>query len=354
MRGLFLHGLTSLMGDVVRGVAKSTSRMKESVLFHEEEEEKKHTEFKKQMKQMETREKTAQEIIDKSKVVIAHLKARAKENEGKNKKEVAQLKGELEERNKKMEENEEKNKKEVAHLKGELEERNQKIKTNEEKKKKEVAHLQEELEGRNKKIQENEEELKTREKRAKEDEARNKKEVAQLKGELEERNQQIKTNEEKKKKEVAHLQNSFHIRLDGLKKKLDNKDEVIGELKKHNAGLRVAFDLNAGVNMQIEDLDAKIEEANLEARNLKRSRQDLEVAVGPEMKKVCAAVIQLRNDDVATGLKMLEASANIIAPALAISKNQKRRAQRAKNGGDDGLKGNKYCGICKDLFRLDL
>ena len=329
MRGLFLHGLTSLMGDVVRGVAKSTSRVKESVLFHEEEEEKKHTEFKKQMKQMETREKTAQEIIDKSKVVIAHLKARAKENEGKNKKEVAQLKGELEERNKKMEENEEKNKKEVA-------------------------HLQEELEGRNKKIQENEEELKTREKRAKEDEARNKKEVAQLKGELEERNQQIKTNEEKKKKEVAHLQNSFHIRLDGLKKKLDNKDEVIGELKKHNAGLRVAFDLNAGVNMQIEDLDAKIEEANLEARNLKRSRQELEVAVGPEMKKVCAAVIQLRNDDVATGLKMLEASANIIAPALAMSKNQKRRAQRAKNGGGDGLKGNKYCGICKDLFRLDL
>ena len=329
MRGLFLHGLTSLMGDVVRGVAKSTSRMKESVLFHEEEEEKKHTEFKKQMKQMETREKTAQEIIDKSKVVIAHLKARAKENEGKNKKEVAQLKGELEERN-------------------------QKIKTNEEKKKKEVAHLQEELEGRNKKIQENEEELKTREKRAKEDEARNKKEVAQLKGELEERNQQIKTNEEKKKKEVAHLQNSFHIRLDGLKKKLDNKDEVIGELKKHNAGLRVAFDLNAGVNMQMEDLDAKIEEANLEARNLKRSRQELEETAGPEMKKVCAAVIQLRNEDVATGLKMLEASANIIAPALAMSKNAKRRAQRAKNGGGNGLKGNKYCGICKDFFRLDL
>ena len=116
----------------------------------------------------------------------------------------------------------------------------------------------------------------------------------------------------------------------------------------------MAFDLNAGVNMQMEDLDAKIEEANLEARNLKRSRQELEAAAGPEMKKVCAAVIQLRNEDVATGLKMLEASANIIAPALAMSKNQKRRAQRAKNGGDDGLKGNKYCGICKDLFRLDL
>ena len=265
MRGLFLHGLTSLMGDVVRGVTKSTSRMKESVLFHEEEEEKKHTEFKKQMKQMETREKKAQEIIDKSKVVIAHLKARAKENEGKNKKEVAQLKGELEERN-----------------------------------------------------------------------------------------QKIKTNEEKKKKEVAHLQNSFHIRFDGLKKKLDNKDEVIGKLEKRNAGLSKAFDFNAGVNMQIESLDAKIEEANLEARNLKRSREDLEVAVGPEMKKVCAAVVQLRDGDVDTGLEMLDTSEKIIVPALTISKNQKRRAQRAKNGGDDGLKGNKYCGICKDFFRLDL
>ena len=286
MRGLFLRGLTSLMGDVVRGVAKSTSRMKESVLFHEGEEEKKHTDFKKQMKQMETREKTAHRCYAL--------------------------------------------------------------------KKKEVAHLQEELEGRNKKIQENEEELKTREKRAKEDKARNKKEVAQLKGELEERNQQIKTNEEKKKKEVAHLQNSFHIRLDGLKKKLDSKDEIIGKLEKRNAGLSKAFDFNAGVNMQIESLDAKIEEANLEARSLKRSREDLEFAVGPEMKKVCAAVVQLRDGDVDTGLEMLDTSEKIIVPALTISKNQKRRAQRAKNGGDDGLKGNKYCGICKDLFRLDL
>ena len=91
-------------------------------------------------------------------------------------------------------------------------------------------------------------------------------------------------------------------------------------MKKHNAGLRVAFDLNAGVNMQIEDLDAKIEEANLEARNLKRSRQELEAAAGPEMKKVCGAVIQLKSkkpEDAATGLKMLQASANIIAPAVA-------------------------------------
>ena len=244
MRGLFLDNLTSLVGDVFRGVTNSTSRMKESVLFHKEEEEKKY-------KQMEERKN----------------------------KEVAQLRGEVEERNKQ--------------------------------------------------IKSNEEELKTREERAKEDEANH-------------------------KKEVANLQKSFHIRIDQLQKKLEDKDGVIGELKKHNAGLRVAFDLNAGVNMQIEDLDAKIEEANLEARNLKRSRQELEAAAGPEMKKVCAAVIQLRNEDVATGLKMLEASANIIAPAVAQSKNQKRRAQRAKNGGGDSLKGNKYCGICKDFFRLDL
>ena len=285
MRGLFLHGLTSLMGEVVRGVTKSTSRMKESVLFHEEEEEKKHTELK---KQMETRNKKAKEVIDKSKEVIAHLKR--------------------------------------------------------------------ELEGKDKRIKENEEELKTREKRAKENEEKNKEEVAQLKGELEERDKKIKENEEKNKKEVAHLQKSFHIRFDRLQKKLDNKDEVIGKLEKHNAGLNRAFDFNADVNMEIEALDAKIEEANLEARNLKRSREDLEVAVGPEMKKVCAAVVHLRNGDVDTGLKMLDASENIIVPALTLSKNQKRRARRAegKKGGDNGLKGNKYsCGICKDLFTLD-
>ena len=316
MRGLFLHGLTSLMGEVVRGVTKSTSRMKESVLFHEEEEEKKHTELK---KQMETRNKKAKEVIDKSKVVIAHLK---RELEGKDKR-IKENEEELKTRDKRAKENEEKNKEEVAQLKGELEERDKKIKENEEKNKKEVAHLQEELEGRDKKIKEN---------------------------------------EEKNKKEVAHLQKSFHIRFDRLQKKLDNKDEVIGKLEKHNAGLNRAFDFNAGVNMEIESLDAKIEEANLEARNLKRSREDLEVAVGPEMKKVCAAVVHLRNGEVDTGLKMLEASANIIAPALAMSKNQKRRARRAEGekkrereekGGDNGLKGKKYsCGICKDFFTL--
>ena len=294
MRGLFLDNLTSLVGDVFRGVTNSTSRMKESVLFHKEEEEKKY-------KQMEERKN----------------------------KEVAKLKEELKERDRKIKEDEAKHKKEVAKLKGDVEERNKQIKSNEE-------------------------ELKTREKRAKEDEAKHKKEVAKLKGEVEERSRKIKEDEANHKQEVANLQKSFHIRIGQFEKKLEDKDGVIGELKKHNAGLRVAFDLNAGVNMQMEDLDAKIEEANLEARNLKRSRQELEETAGPEMKKVCAAVIQLRSNDVANGLKVIEASANIIAPAVAMSKNAKRRAQRAKNGGGNVLKGNKYCGICKEFFRLDL
>ena len=42
MRGLFLDNLTVLVGDVFKGVANSTSRMKESVLFHKGEEEKKY------------------------------------------------------------------------------------------------------------------------------------------------------------------------------------------------------------------------------------------------------------------------------------------------------------------------
>ena len=235
MRGLFLDNLTSLVGDVFKGVTNSTSRMKESVLFHKEEEEKKY-------KQMEERKN---------------------------------------------------------------------------------------------------------------------KEVAKLKGEVEERSRKTKEDEANHKQEVANLQKSFHIRIGQfekevakLKKKLEDKDGVIGELKKHNAGLRVAFDLNAGVNMQMEDLDAKIEEANLKAANFKRSRQELEETTGPAMKKVCFAVNQMRSkkqEVVANGLQMLEASAKIIGPAVAESKNQKRRAQRER-----AKKGNKYCGICKDFFRLDL
>ena len=104
--------------------------------------------------------------------------------------------------------------------------------------------------------------------------------------------------------------------------------------------------------MQMENLAAKEEAANLKAANFKRSRQELEQTTGPEMKKVCVAVNQLRSkkqEVVANGLQMLEASAKIIGPAVAESKNQKRRAQRER-----AKKGNKYYGICKDFFRLDL
>ena len=280
MRGLFLDNLTGLVGDVFKGVANSTSRMKESVLFHKGEEEKKY-------KQMEERKN----------------------------KEVAKLKEELKERDKQVEE-------------------------------------------RNKLIKAKEEELKTREEKAKEDDAKHKEEVAKLKGEVEETNKQVEeTNKqvEETNKQIKAKEKELKTReekIDKLKKKLDDKDGIIGELRKHNAGLKVAFDLNAGVTMQMEDWDAKIEEANLKAANFKRSRQELEETTGPEMKKVCVAVNQLRSkkqEVVANGLQMLEASAKIIGPAVAQSKNQKRRAQRER-----AKKGNKYCGICKDFFRLDL
>ena len=280
MRGLFLDNLTGLVGDVFKGVANSTSRMKESVLFHNGEEEKKY-------KQMEERKN----------------------------KEVAKLKEELKERDKQVEE-------------------------------------------RNKLIKAKEEELKTREEKAKEDDAKHKEEVAKLKGEVEETNKQVEeTNKQMeetnkqikaKEKELKTKEEKF----EKLKKKLDDKDGIIGELRKHNAGLKVAFDLNAGVIMQMQDWDAKIEEANLKAANFKRSRQELEETTGPEMKKVCVAVNQLRSkkqEVVASGLQMLEASAKIIGPAVDQSRNQKRRAQRER-----AKKGNKYCGICKDFFRLDL
>ena len=280
MRGLFLDNLTGLVGDVFKGVANSTSRMKESVLFHNGEEEKKY-------KQMEERKN----------------------------KEVAKLKEELKERDKQVEE-------------------------------------------RNKLIKAKEEELKTREEKAKEDDAKHKEEVAKLKGEVEETNKQVEeTNKqmEETNKQIKAKEKELKTReekIDKLKKKLDDKDGIIGELRKHNAGLKVAFDLNAGVIMQMQDWDAKIEEANLKAANFKRSRQELEETTGPEMKKVCVAVNQLRSkkqEVVASGLQMLEASAKIIGPAVDQSKNQKRRAQRER-----AKKGNKYCGICKDFFRLDL
>ena len=326
MRGLFLDNLTGLVGDVFKGVANSTSRMKESVLFHKGEEEKKY-------KQMEERKN----------------------------KEVAKLKEELKERDKQVEERN----KLIKAKEEELKTREEKAKEDDAKHKEEVAKLKSEVEERDKQIKAKEEELKTREEKAKEDDAKHKEEVAKLKGEVEETNKQVEetnkqveeTNKqmEETNKQIKAKEKELKTReekIDKLKKKLDDKDGIIGELRKHNAGLKVAFDLNAGVTMQMEDWDAKIEEANLKAANFKRSRQELEETTGPEMKKVCVAVNQLRSkkqEVVANGLQMLEASAKIIGPAVAQSKNQKRRAQRER-----AKKGNKYCGICKDFFRLDL
>ena len=326
MRGLFLDNLTGLVGDVFKGVANSTSRMKESVLFHNGEEEKKY----KQMEERKNKEvaKLKEELKERDKQVEERNKLiKAKEEE-------------LKTREEKAKEDDAKHKEEVAKLKAEVEERNKQI------------------EERNKQIKAKEDELKTREERAKEDEAKYKEEVARLKGEMEETNKQVEeTNKqmEETNKQIKAKEKELKTReekIDKLKKKLDDKDGIIGELRKHNAGLKVAFDLNAGVIMQMQDWDAKIEEANLKAANFKRSRQELEETTGPEMKKVCVAVNQLRSkkqEVVANGLQMLEASAKIIGPAVAQSKNQKRRAQRER-----AKKGNKYCGICKDFFRLDL
>ena len=277
MRGLLLDNLTGLVGDVFKGVANSTSRMKESVLFHNGEEEKKY-------KQMEERKN----------------------------KEVAKLTEDLKERDKQVEE-------------------------------------------RNKLIKAKEEELRTREEKAKEDDAKHKEEVAKLKAEVEERNKQIEERNKQikaKEDEMKTREERANIRIDKLKKQLEYKDGIIRELRTHNAGLKVAFDLNAGVTMQMEDLAAKEEAANLKAANFKRSRQELEQTTGPEMKKVCVAVNQLRSkkqEVVANGLQVIEASAKIIGPAVAQSKNKKRREERGRS-----KKGNQYCGFCKDFFRLDL
>ena len=275
MRGLLLDNLTGLVGDVFKGVANSTSRMKESVLFHNGEEEKKY-------KQMEERK-----------------------NE-----EVAKLKEELKERDKQVEE-------------------------------------------RNKQIKANEEELKTREERAKEDDAKHKEEVAKLKGEVEETNKQVEeTNKqvEETNKQIKAKEKELKTKeekIDKFKKQLEYKDGIIRELRTNNAGLKAAFDLNAGVILQMEDLAAKEEAANLKAATFKRSRQELEETTGPAVKKVCLAVKQLgsKNQEVvANGLQVIEASAKIIGPAVAQSKNKKRREERGRS-----KKGNQYCGFCKDL-----
>ena len=333
MRGLFLDNLTGLVGDVFKGVANSTSRMKESVLFHNGEEEKKY----KQMEERKNKEvaKLKEELKERDKQVEERNKLiKAKEEE-------------LKTREEKAKEDDAKHKKEVAKLKAEVEETNKQI------------------EERNKQIKAKEDELKTREERAKEDEAKYKEEVAKLKSEVEETNKQVEetnkqveeTNKqmEETNKQIKAKEKELKTKeekIDKFKKQLEYKDGIIRELRTYSAGLKTAFDLNAGVTMQMEDLAAKEEAANLKAASFKRSRQELEETTGPAVKKVCLAVKQLgskKQEVVANGLQVIEASAKIIGPAVAQSKNKKRREERGRS-----KKGNQYCCICKDFFRLDL
>ena len=326
MRGLLLDNLTGLVGDVFKGVANSTSRMKESVLFHNGEEEKKY-------KQMEERKN--KEVAK----LTEDLKERDKQVEERNKL-IKAKEEELRTREEKAKEDDAKHKEEVAKLKAEVEERNKQI------------------EERNKQIKAKEDELKTREERAKEDEAKYKEEVAKLKSEVDETNKQVEeTNKqvEETNKQIKAKEKELKTKeekIDKFKKQLEYKDGIIRELRTNNAGLKAAFDLNAGVTMQMEDLAAKEEAANLKAASFKRSRQELEETTGPAVKKVCLAVKQLgskKQEVVANGLQVIEASAKIIGPAVAQSKNKKRREERGRS-----KKGNQYCGFCKDFFRLDL
>ena len=326
MRGLLLDNLTGLVGDVFKGVANSTARMKESVLFHNGEEEKKY----RGMEERKNKEvaKLTEDLKERDKQVEETNKLiRAKEEE-------------LRAREEKAKEDDAKHKEEVAKLKAEVEERN-----------KQIAE-------RNKQVKAKEDELKTMEERAKEDEAKYKEEVAKLKSEVEETNKQVEetnkqmeeTNKQLKAKEKELK--TKEEKIDKFKKQLEYKDGIIRELRTNNAGLKAAFDLNAGVILQMEDLAAKEEAANLKAATFKRSRQELEETTGPAVKKVCLAVKQLgskKQEVVANGLQVIEASAKIIGPAVAQSKNKKRREERGRS-----KKGNQYCGFCKDFFRLDL
>ena len=326
MRALILDNLTGLVGDVFKGVANSTSKMKESVLFHSEEEEKKY-------QQMEERKN----------------------------KEVAKLTEDLKERDKQVEERN----KLIQAKEEELRAREEKAKEDDAKHKKEVAKLKAEVDERNKQIEAKEDELKTREEKAKEDEAKYEEEVAKLKSEVEETNKRVeKTNkqveETNKQMEETNKQikakdkelKTKEEKIDKFKKQLEYKDGIIRELRTYSAGLKTAFDLNAGVTMQMENLAAKEEAANLKAASLKRSRQELEETTGPAVKQVCLAVKQLgskKQEVVANSLQVIDASAKIIGPAVFQSKNKKRREERGRS-----KKGNQYCCICKDFFRLDL
>ena len=248
-RGLILHGLSSLMGEVARGVIKSNSRVKNSVLAHEKEEEKK-------------------------------LNAAWGEH--------TKLKKEMETRDKKAKEKEEKDKEEITHLKKEME-------------------------------------------RISVDRDQFKADRDYAEGKL-----QVKS-ESLKRKESENLE--MKEKVDRVQKKLENKQEVIGQLQSTNEGLNRALDFTADVNEERGVLDAQVEKADLEAKNCKRSREHFEGDVVPELKKVHVAVSHLRNGDIDTGLKMLGESEKQLAPAL--SKNQKRQLRRNGNKGrkegDDSL-----------------
>ena len=279
--GLLFHGISSMLGDLARGVIKSNSRVKNSVLAHEIEGEKRlneawgeHAQLK---KEMEARDK------------------KAKEKEEKDKEEIAQLKKEMEARDKKAKEKEEKDKEEITQLK------------------KEIVAKEEEM-GR---ISVDRDQFKAD------------RDFAEGKLQVKSESLARKVSENLKMKE----------KVDRVQKELENKQEVIGQLQSTNEGLNRAFDFTADVNQERGVLDAQVEKTDLEAKNAKRSREHFEGDVVLELKKVHVAVGHLRNGDIDTGLKLLGESEEQLAPTL--SKNQKRQLRRngnkARKEGDDSL-----------------
>ena len=248
-RGLLLHGISSMLGDLARGVIKSNSRVKNSVLAHEKEGEK-----------------------------------RLNEAWG----EHAQLKKEMEARDKKAKEKEGKDKEEITHLKKEME-------------------------------------------RISVDRDQFKADRDFAEGKLQVKSESLarKVSENLKMKE----------KVDRVQKVLKKKGEVIGKLRSTNEGLSRGFDFIADVDEERGVLDEQVEKTDLEAKNAKRFRESFEGDVVPKLKRVHEAVSHLRNGDIDTGLKLLGESEEQLAPTL--SKNQKRQLRRngnkARKEGDDSL-----------------
>ena len=270
-----------MLGDLARGVIKSNSRVKNSVLAHEKEGEKKlneawgeHAQLK---KEMETRDK------------------KAKEKEEKDKEEIAQLRREMEARDKKAKEKEEKDKEEIAQLR------------------REIVAKEEEM-------------------------GRISVERDQFKDERDLFEGKLKLESESLARKVSENV-SLKEKVNRVEKELENKKEIIGQIQSTNDGLTRAFDLTAVVIQERGVLDAQVEKTDREAKNAKRSRESFEGDVVPELKKVHVAVGHLRNGDIDTGLKLLGESEEQLAPAL--SKNQKRQLRRNGNKGrkegDDSL-----------------